>query len=97
MASSSASGSSGRIATEKKGEERSDHDQTKKSRLHCEGEERRGGKTPSQFQSGGTSYKAPETWIADEMGLTRRCNAVPRVAVFLADSSPAAAALVRAF
>lgn len=56
-----------------------------------------GARRQSQFQSGGTSYKAPETWIADEMGLTRRRNAVPRVAVFLADSSPAAAALVRAF
>jgi hypothetical protein len=55
--------------------------------------ERIGGKTPSQLQSG-TRYKAPATWIADEMGLTRRHrNAVPRVTVFLADSAPAAAAL----
>lgn len=66
-------------------------DQAKKITLSLRGG-RIGRKTPSQLQSG-TRYKAAGTWIADEMGLTRRHNAVPRVALFLADSASAAAAL----
>lgn len=77
------------IATGKKGEER--NNQAKKITLSLRGG-RIGRKTPSQLQSG-TRYKAAGTWIADEMGLTRRHNAVPRVALFLADSASAAAAL----